>query len=170
VKNNHHPLRLNVGFIVHQPVGYSREFLFDYPQIELGSDLELTSFEGRARISRTPQGLLAQMSIKGCLPAECVRCLTSYHQPLNVDITELYAFSPRTASESNLLMPDDGVIDLEPLVREYMILEIPINTICREDCLGLCPVCGENLNEVENHHHVPDVDPRLAVLQSLLDE
>jgi uncharacterized protein len=105
--------------------------------------------------------------MRAFLQAECVRCLRNFDQPLEIDFTELYAFSPRSVTDSNLILPEDGHIDLEPLVREYMLLEIPISPLCTPDCRGLCPICGENLNEHQHTHSESEGDPRLAVLKSL---
>lgn len=166
----HSPLRLNVGFIVHSSIGFSREFEFDIPKINLSPDLELTDLRGIVRITRTPQGLPVQVKMEANLTTQCVRCLTDTQQPLSVDFTELYAFSPKQITDSGLILPDDMHIDLEPLLREYMLLEIPISTLCREDCRGLCPICGANLNETDCDHREEETDPRLSVLKSLLEE
>jgi uncharacterized protein len=167
LSNPRSPFRLNIGFIVSQTIGYSRDFPFDLPIVHLPPDLELKNLTGLARVSRTPQGLLVQAKLRAALPVECVRCLTDFVQPLEVDFTELYAFTPRSVTEANLILPEDGYIDLEPLVREYMLLEIPISPLCSPDCKGLCPVCGENLNEDSHDHGESEGDPRLAVLKSL---
>jgi uncharacterized protein len=164
------PLRLNVGFFLNQNIGYSRDFPFDIPKIHLPPDLDLELLTGAARITRTPQGLLMQVKAHASLPEECSRCLTSFGQPLDSEFTELYAFSAKSVTESNLLSPEDGHIDLEPLIREYMLLAIPINPLCRPDCKGLCPVCGENLNEYQHNHDTDDGDPRLSVLKTLLEK
>ncbi len=164
------PLRLNVGFITQQPVGYSREFLFDFPALNLGPDLPLNHFMGSARISRTPQGLVMQVTLQAESPVECVRCLAPCQQKLSTEFTELYAFSSRSTSESGLLFPENGQIDLAPLAREYLLLDMPIGPLCRVDCQGLCPVCGENRNEAACEHEPEGVDPRMAALQTLLDE
>ncbi len=161
--------RLNVGFIAHEAVGYSREFSFDIPEIRL-EDLHLHRLQGTVLVSRTPQGLLFHAVLEAFTPAVCVRCLEPFEQRLRVDFTELYAFAPKHVSESGLLFPETGIVDLAPLVREYMWLEMPIQPVCRPDCRGLCPVCGANQNEVTCHHETQEVDPRLAVLQSLLDK
>jgi uncharacterized protein len=64
----------------------------------------------------------------------------------------------------------DGNIDLTPLIREHMILAMPITPICKPDCKGLCSECGTDLN-TDPCGHVPDkIDPRLAILKSLLDD
>ena len=163
-------LRLNVGFLLNAPVGDSRDFLFDIPHIHLVPDLDLNELKGTAHITRTAQGLLVQVKMHATLPTECVRCLTGFTQKLDVDFSELYAFTHNSVTESELILPEDAHIDLTPLVREYMLLEIPISPLCRIDCKGLCPTCGGNLNE-NPHEHAPDeVDPRLSILKSLLDK
>jgi uncharacterized protein len=167
LSNLKNPLRLNVGFFLHQSIGFSRDFYFDIPKIHLPPDLDLRNLTGVARVTRTPQGLPVQVKMNASLSTECVRCLKGIQQPLHIDFTELYAFSEKAVTDSNLILPEDGHIDLAPLVREYMLLEIPIGPLCRPDCKGLCPVCGENLNENEHDHGEEEGDPRLAVLKSL---
>jgi uncharacterized protein len=93
-----------------------------------------------------------QSKAHAMLEAVCVRCLDTFLQPLDIDFTELYAFSDRTASDLGLILPEDGKIDLVPLLREYMTLEIPISPLCRPDCKGLCPICGENMNYTTCNH------------------
>lgn len=163
-------LRLNVGFLLNQPVGSSRDFIFDIPDLRLDPDLDLNTLTGVAKFTRTAQGLLAQVKMNATLQTECVRCLTSINQPLSIDFTELYAFSPNSITDSGLLVPENAQIQLGPLVREYMLLEVPISPLCKPDCKGLCPICGENLNETTCHHEDEAVDPRLSILKSLLDK
>lgn len=154
-----YPLRFNVGFLLNQPIGYSRDIHFEYPKVVLKPEpeLELTDFVGVARVSRTPQGIFVQGEFQGNTPAECVRCLIDFTQPLKANFEELYAFDKRSVTESGLLLPEDANIDLEPIVREYLLIEMPISPICREDCKGLCSICGVNLNEVTGvHRHVED--------------
>lgn len=149
------PLRINVGFLFHKPVGYSRDIHFAYSEILIKPDLTLSDFSGIARVGRTPQGILVQAEFKGETPAECARCLNIFGQPLHAAFSELYAFDQRSTTESELILPEDANIDLEPLVREYLLIELPINPVCSPDCMGLCPVCGVNLNE-EPHEHLDE--------------
>lgn len=169
MSNSQSPFRLNVGFIVHQSAGFSRVFTIDLAQIFLPPDLLLQEMDGTCKVTRTPQGLLVQIKMQAVHPLECARCLTEYKQPLKIEFAELYAFSPRYATDSGLLLPEDGHIDLEPLIREYMLLEIPLIPQCRPDCAGFCSICGENLNENPHTHEDGEVDPRLAALKSLLE-
>ena len=165
----HSPLRLNVGFVVAQSAGFNRDFPFDLPQINIPPDLHLSSLRGTVRATRTPQGILLQVDLQTQIGLECVRCLTDFLQSLNINFTELYAFSQRYVTDSGLLMPESGFIDLAPVLREYILLEIPISPLCRQDCKGLCPICGNNLNEETCNHEDESVDPRLASLKKLLD-
>ena len=146
------PLRINVGFLLNQPIGTNRDIHFDYPQVTLKPDVILTEFSGVARLGRTPQGILVQGEFQGRTPAECVRCLCGFEQPLKTTFDELYAFDKRSVTESGLILPEDANIDLEPLVRDYLLIEMPISPLCKEDCKGLCPICGQDLNEVTAEH------------------
>jgi uncharacterized protein len=152
LKQPRYPLRLNVGFLLNQPIGASRDIHFDFPQLHL-TELEFTHFRGVAHLTRTPQGLLAQCEFSANLSEECARCLVGFDQPLTTTFSELFAFTTRGMDESGLVVPEDGNIDLEPIVYEYLLLEIPINPVCREDCKGLCEICGENLNEASHEPH-----------------
>jgi uncharacterized protein len=163
-----HPLRLNVGFIIHQAAGYSRDFSFEIPHLSLPPDLELEEFRGQVRISRTSQGLLVRAYLRGSILIGCARCLERFALPLQTDFSELYAFSLDRVAESGLIVPENGQIDLGDLVREYLLLEVPINPLCQKNCRGLCPECGVNLNQCSCGHRTEKGDPRLAVLASLL--
>lgn len=167
VTNPRKPLRLNVGFIVNAQIGYSRDFDFSIP-IFKDDDLLITELAGVAKVGRAHEGLLIQGNFSGKTTLECVRCLTDYKQLLQWEFTELYAFKPENVTESELLVPDDAQIDLEPLVHEFAILEIPIKPLCREDCQGLCQECGQNLNEKDCGHE-PEIDPPFLALKNLLD-
>jgi uncharacterized protein len=156
--------------LINQPIGSRRDFDFDYPKMRLGDDLTLREFAGTARLSRTPQGLLLQADFAGHMDLECVRCLNRFDQSLRWSLTELYAFDQRSVTDSGLILPEDGHIDLEPLLREYALLEIPISPVCKPDCKGLCPLCGEDLNQVNCGHQVDGSDSPFAALTLLLGE
>jgi uncharacterized protein len=162
--------RLNVGFFLGQSVGYSRDFLFESPEVRLDPELLLTGLSGSTRITRTAQGLLVQVELRAATPTECVRCLTAISQPLTSDFTELYAFTRASMTESGLLLPESGYIDLAPLAREYMLLAQPISPLCKPDCKGLCPICGENLNEVTCPHQSTSPEAGLSTFASLPDQ
>jgi uncharacterized protein len=153
------PLRINIGFLLHQSIGSSRDIHFDLPELHLPPDLELCGLAGSVRIGRTPQGLVVVGDFQAGSKMECVRCLVEFQQPLHTQFSELYSFNSvksiaqvHAASEMGLIVPEDGNIDLAPLVREYMLLEIPIRPLCKPDCKGLCIICGADLNTEPCEH------------------
>jgi len=163
------PFRLNVGFIVHEEVGFNREFPFAFDEILL-EDVTLRAFEGQAVIGRTPQGLIVQAHFEALTTLECVRCLASFDYRVRLDMTEMYAFNKKSVSESGLLLPEDAHIDLQPLIREYALLALPISPICKPDCKGLCPLCGENLNQNDCGHQPVTSESPFSALKDLLGE
>jgi len=152
VSGYRNPLIINVGFLLNQSVGTSRDIHFDQPELRLASDFVLHDFLGVARVGRTPQGILVQAEFTASMTAECVRCLAEFQQPLRASFKELYAFHSRAVTESGLYVPEDGNIDLAPLVREFILLDMPIKPLCKPDCKGLCVVCGEDLNTTTCEH------------------
>lgn len=166
--NPRKPFRINVGFIINQEVGYNHEFPFEFDRIQVSDDLQMRDFAGLVTMGRTPQGLLVQANFNGETTLQCARCLSDYGHRLQWELTELYAFKSKSVTDSGLMVPDDAHIDLAPIVREYALLEVPISPLCRPDCKGLCPVCGENLNERDCGHRPEQDDSPFAVLKKLL--
>lgn len=166
--NPRRPFRLNVGFIIHEEVGYTNEFPFEFDKIKLEDDLELREFSGAVQVGRTPQGLLVTGKFSAETTLECVRCLKEFSHALVWNMTELYAFKEKSVSESELLVPEDAQIDLESLIREYALLEVPISPICKPDCKGLCPNCGQDLNIKDCGHRPHEDESPFSVLKKLL--
>ncbi len=147
-------LLINVGFLLNAPLGYSRDIHFEYPHFKVDDELILDEFVGLARVSRTPQGILVQCEFSGSIVAECGRCLNEFRLQLKTEFSDLYAFNNRSTTESDLILRDDANIDLEDLVREYLLIEEPISPVCRPDCRGLCTECGTDLNISTCEHDV----------------
>ncbi|NPV55660.1 MAG: DUF177 domain-containing protein [Anaerolineae bacterium] len=151
-------MKLNVGFLINQQIGTFRDFNFDYPQLTIEDDLIVSNLSGVARLSRTPQGLLVHGSFDVGLASTCVRCLADFTQSLHAEFDELYAFSPNQMTDSGLLVPEDGKIDISMLLHDYLLVEVPISPLCRQDCKGLCAVCGADLNQETCEHQLETVD------------
>lgn len=162
------PFLVNVGHIVHQNIGYKREYTFDVPFQYFDPGLELRDIRGSAEFTRASRSLLMQLELQASVLMECVRCLEVFKQDISFETTELYAFNLEDVDEFGLLLPESGKINLEPLIREEMFLAVPLKSVCREDCLGLCPVCGENRNVRVCDHEQEKIDPRLEELRSIL--
>jgi uncharacterized protein len=165
--NPRKPFRINVGFIVHADIGYVSEFPFEFDEVKI-EDLTLRQFSGAAQVGRTPQGLILTGSFQADTDLECVRCLKPYSHHLAWGLTELYSFANKVVNETDLIVPDDAQIDLAPMLREYALLEVPINPICKPDCKGLCVECGQDLNLADCGHHQPEDDSPFSVLKKLL--
>ena len=163
-------LRLNVGYIVNQSIGYSRNIAIEIPDSFDLDDLTIKNLEGDILISRTTEGLLLQVKGYAQTRLECVYCLENFDQILKLDFVEMYTFPSHAVDGTELLLPDDLQINLAPLIREYLLLDIPISPICKPNCKGLCPVCGENLSHSTCNHEIELGDPRLSVLKTLLDD
>lgn len=166
--NPRKPFRFNVGFIIHEEVGYNHDFPFEFEKVTLNGELELRNLEGNVNVGKTPQGLIAQGKFSAETTVTCARCLTDFVHEIEWEFTEMYAFDQRSVTESGLLLPEDAQLDVEDLLREYALLEIPINPICKPDCLGLCIECGQNLNEKDCGHRPEEPDSPFAKLKDLL--
>ena len=146
-KQSHNSLRINVGFLLNQPVGTYQDIQFEPETIEFSPEFVVEKFSGSVRVSRTRTGILAQADFRGEVPMDCVRCLEKYSQKLNTIFSELFAFKKEFVTDSELLLPENAFMNLAPLAYEYLLLEVPILTICSPSCKGLCPICGMNIND-----------------------
>ena len=161
------PLRLNVGFIISSEAGYSHTIPIEEEKLRVAEDLTLYGFSGDVHISRTPQGLLLTADFETRLEIECVRCLNAFEHTVHWDMTEMFSFHPKVDSEE-LQLPEDAQIDLAPLVRDYALTEVPINPVCKPDCKGLCPTCGQDLNKKDCGHRPDENNSPFASLKDLL--
>ncbi|MPN13396.1 hypothetical protein SDC9_160717 [bioreactor metagenome] len=100
------------------------------------------------------------------LEGECSRCLTPLEDDLEVDIQELFVYEDQSVADDDedLARMQGELLDLEPTLRDAVVLDLPFTPLCREDCAGLCPECGANLNDEPDHTHGPGVDARWGAL------
>jgi uncharacterized protein len=164
---NKNILRLNVGFLLKENIGYSREITFDEPEVHVAADLTVSRLSGAVSFTRTPQGLYAQGRLQAVIHEQCVRCLVDVDQTLTSKIGDLFIYPPENAPEDALTVGEDVHINLAPLVRENMLLSKPMRILCRPDCKGLCPNCGQNWNEGPCDCHEEPTDPRWGALGKL---
>jgi uncharacterized protein len=110
------------------------------------------------------EGVLVSGPLSGEISYRCARCLKDFGDDFRVEVRELY--SPHANEERDEYPIRDGQIDLEPMVRDAVVLAMPFSPLCRPDCLGLCPRCGgdRNLGECSCG---PEIDPRWAALERL---
>lgn len=147
-----HPFRLNVGFLFNQSIGYRREFPFEFPYIEFSPDFVFENFKGTATFDRTQHGLRLEGDFMATATLTCSRCLELFESNLHTHFEELYTYPEFPLSENEQVIPENGFIDLQEFIGDYLALEIPINPLCKQSCHGLCSVCGQNLNLAQCEH------------------
>jgi uncharacterized protein len=130
--------------------------------VPAGSPVELD-----LRLESVVEGVLVSGSATVEVRGECVRCLAEVSDELEVAIQELYVF-PGVEPDDDLASRLKGdLIDLEPLLRDEVVLDLPFQPLCRDDCSGLCVDCGANLNDDPGHRHEGRLDPRWDALRGL---
>jgi uncharacterized protein len=121
----------------------------------------------RLDIARFPGGYSFRLRYSVRLGGPCMRCLEEARHELLIDAREID--QPNGGSEE-LLSPyvDGDELDLQAWARDALVLELPTQIVCSEECKGMCPICGENLNTADSeHHHEAAPDPRWAKLSEL---
>ena len=121
----------------------------------------------RLDVSRTnAAGYALRLRFEATLSGPCMRCLENAEPVFSVDAREVW--QPGGGEELSSPYVEHGVLDLHAWARDALALALPATVLCREDCAGLCAVCGENLNRAEpGHHHDSAPDPRWAKLSEL---
>ncbi len=138
-----------------------------------GSPIELD-----LRLESVLEGVLVSGVADLQVSAECSRCLETFDWHEEVDLTELFRYPATDArgaiveeedeSEDPLPEVQDDLIDLQPILRDAVVLDLPLAPLCSEDCPGLCPECGIRLADDPQHAHETS-DPRWAALTALLE-
>lgn len=131
--------------------------------VPAGSDLVL-----ELRLESVSEGVLVSGTAQVALTGECARCLEPLIDSLEVDVQQLYAYpGHENDADDEIGRLVDECVDLEPLLRDAVVLALPLAPVCRADCPGLCPQCGVRLADVEPGHGHDEVDPRWAALGGL---
>ncbi len=151
-----------VSLTVPAPGGLGLEMVGVPPGSPLGLGL---------RLEAVLEGVLVSGSARAPAEGECVRCLDAVTTDLEVDLLELYSYAdpngrpPAPDDDENRRLQGD-LLDLEPALRDAVVLGLPLQPLCAADCPGLCPACGVRLADSPGHAH-PASDPRWAVLAAL---
>ena len=127
-----------------------------------GSPVELD-----LRLEAVMEGVLASGRARVTLTGECARCLEPIEDDLEVELQELYVYPESDAEEDEASRMDGELFDLEPVLRDSVVLALPFQPVCQPDCEGLCPECGVRLLDHPGHAHEESIDPRWAGLSAL---
>jgi len=166
-------MQINVAQQLKEPVGSTRDYkVDDVVDIANGG----CQFKGEVRLIRTNRGILAKGRLNTEVAIACSRCLNLFSYPLTLDIEEEYFPVADVVSGSRLPLPDEPgcfiidehhILDLTEAIRQYALLAVPMKPLCREDCVGLCSICGKDLNQGPCGCLHQETDPRWSKLKEL---
>jgi uncharacterized protein len=161
------PFRIPVADLLKRP-GASRAEHVQAPLADLqGPGAEVPGdvpIEADVTLERVSEGIVVRGTVTARWEAACSRCLAPVHGEVSVHVDELFERHPLAGETYQL---DDDVVDLEPLVRDALLLDLPATPLCRTDCAGLCPDCGIDRNFATCDCGTVELDPRWAALRSL---
>ena len=158
---------ISVRDLMHKP-GQMREYKLDIvtpedmgegiAKVAKGVELDLD-----VRLESVHEGILATGDVFVDAEAQCSRCLDPLTVPIEVDFQELFAYSLTNEDDS---VVEDEQIDLDQVIRDAVVLNLPFHPLCSEDCLGLCAECGVKMADNPHHVHEAPIDSRWSALES----
>ena len=125
--------------------------------------------EAALTLTRMSSGLMLELELAVRLVGPCMRCLADAGVPLEIRAREYQATSPGESDELTTPYVEDDKLDLSAWARDAVALALPDKILCREDCAGLCPICGRDLNLEPHEHGESEPDSRWAKLAELRD-
>ena len=149
-------MHFSVSQLLKESSGSIREYEVDdvLPDIK---DLPARHMQGKVRLLRTDQGIWVSTVLDSMVTSACCRCLNTCEQPISLEIEEEFFPLLDISNSTKRVAVDDGeehfyigqnhILDLMEAVRQYASISLPMKPMCREECAGLCAICGANLNE-----------------------
>jgi len=166
-------MQINVSQLLKEAIGAGRNY-------QVAETVESVGMvEGEVELLRTDRGILVRSRLSTEVGVNCSRCLSLFRCPLALNIEEEYFPTTDVVSGALLSLPDEAgtftidehhVLDLSEAIRQYALLAIPMKSLCREDCAGLCSQCGHNLNLGSCQCPPQAADPRWFQLTKLVNE
>ena len=137
-------------------------------RLELAGVDEKSELEMWVRLEAVMEGVLASGEVTAHVTGQCGRCLDPLETDVVVPFQQLYSYDDDETDEETLSL-DGDLLDLEPTLRDAIVLALPMAPLCREDCAGLCVECGIRLDDEPGHRH-DESDPRWDALAALLPD
>ena len=163
-------IKINVAEIKKRLVG-KKTFTYDLTLAELGITDEI-SVIGTVRtegcISNAGDVLLLEAAMSAQVRRTCGRCLKEFTAVTKAEVLEKFYPASAENIEKDAFVYDSDVVDITAPLRESLLLAEPISALCKDDCRGLCPVCGNDLNDGDCGCDRCSVDPRLAALKQFI--
>jgi uncharacterized protein len=172
------PLVIDVHRLARRPGSMLREVRTVPAPADLGLDVigvpEGADLELNLKLEAVMEGVLVSGTARAPLAGECVRCLDPLDDTIEVEFAELFVSPGRpgdTAGQDDgddeTCWLQDDLVELEPVVRDAVVLALPLQPMCEDDCPGLCSECGARLADDPGHRH-DSVDPRWAALEAIV--
>jgi len=169
----------NVAQLLKEQSGITKEHDLNEEISALDPEIvPLSALTGHVQLIRTADGVYALGTLRTNLELNCSRCLDEFSYPLkfrteeefrpSIDISTGASLPYGEEDEMATRIDDHHILDLTEVVRQNILLAMPLHPICRSNCAGLCHVCGQNLNDNPHEHMDEKIDPRLEVLKQLL--
>ena len=166
-------MRINVSQQLKSSIGSIRNYEVSEVISIAGGD---SMVEGKVTLVRTDRGILTEATLHTEVKVTCSRCLSLFDYPLTLSIEEEYFPITDVVSGTSLSLPEEPgcftidehhVLDLTEAIRQYALLAIPMKPLCGQDCAGLCPTCGHNLNQGPCDCLPQQADPHRSKLNKL---
>lgn len=171
----------NVSQLLQEPIGAVREYTIDEPSGIEDPDLSLIGniHSDLVRLLHTQQGILVTALLRQTVRVQCSRCLADVDIPLEIEIDEEFFptievktgvaidWSDSEEIEPALMISERHILDLREVVRQDLLLALPLHPLCRPDCKGMCPGCGADLNVEPCTCEETPMDPRWQALADL---
>ena len=171
-------MHYNLSQLLKEHTGSTREY--ESVGAFEGPENEIDWAQGRVQVVRTHQGFMVRAELEVQVKLTCSRCLGEFESEFElkmeeesfptVDLVTGKLIDPPEESEGVIHLDAQHVLDMQDVIRQYVLTEVPIKRLCREDCLGLCPKCGINLNEEKCNCKDGPIDPRWGVLANLFTQ
>jgi uncharacterized protein len=162
------PRRPGAMRLIQRTVHAPSDLGLDLIRVPEGADLTLD-----LRLESVTEGVLVTGTVSAPVEGECGRCLRPVADEVTVSVQELYAYehsaTEETTEEDEVGRLQGDLLDLEPVLRDAVVLALPNHPLCREDCPGLCPECGVPKDELPAGHSHTQVDPRWSALTRLTE-
>jgi uncharacterized protein len=172
--------QFNVAQLLKEPIGGTRAYDVLVPVTSDDAELAHTKpLVGHLSMLRTSRGVLVESDLSGSVTVDCSRCLKGVTTAVTIHLEEEFqptidvvkgTFLAVDEDDTALLIDEHHILDIAEVVRQALLLEIPMHVLCQPDCLGLCPTCGQDLNAGPCGCVPPDTDPRWADLSALLSD
>jgi len=149
------PVIFNVSTLLREPIGATRTFRLDGEPVRVPERDFSATADGTLELMMTTRGVLVHARLTVHRPLGCGRCLTTFEQQVELEFDEefIVEIDVHTGERLDEISPDDfhvddhQYLDLSEAVRQYEQATLPLRPICRPDCAGLCPICGQDLNQ-----------------------